>query len=258
MDFTKEQVYQMFDAKLFKYNPIINNYTKTLKLFDIAEYTNSTREVKLTLIINSLKEKYGVKNYDKIKNKDENYDDYIKRIIKNKRIQTTILKYNKLRSDSRDKYLKEKKETKLEFTLEELRKKWIDTKKIDLDYYIVGLYLFIPPLRSDYSGSILNDNTINLKTVKVKTGIDKVELPQELQEFKHLHGELTKINNNYFCKKIERATTKIFGKRLTINVFRKLAVKNVKDNGNDFNERMDLAKNMRHSPNISMNIYETK
>jgi len=144
------------------------------------------------------------------------------------------------------------------FTLKDLRKKWLETKKIDLDYYIIGLYIFKPAIRSDYAGSKLEDNIIKLKTIKVDTGINEVELPEELNDFKHLHNELTKINNNYLCKKVERASTKIFGKRLTINIFRKIWVANVKNANNELEERIELARQMRHTLFVSRDVYETK
>lgn len=165
---------------------------------------------------------------------------------------------------------------------------WHQSEARDVHKLIVGLYTFIPALRSDYrlgdkrGDKIVlparlkqhRDNPLNIvfqdgtwqigEERNTETGETIIDIPEELKGFSDdTWNKVMKTGNepktaNAFRKILYDATKAIFKKNETIGIYnlRKMWVRSVIDNGNNFEERMDLAEIMAHSPQMSREIYE--
>lgn len=130
--------------------------------------------------------------------------------------------------------------------LEHLRHIWIQRNIIDRHSLIIGLYLFLPALRSDYAKAFIQDNIIHIPLIKVNT--DKVithNIPQELLPYIHLFPTLPKLHKT-FANTVALSSKIIFNKTITINMFRRIwtefGLRTM-----TVSQQRQLAQNMNHS-----------
>lgn len=144
--------------------------------------------------------------------------------------------------------------------LEKLRAKW--RKYDDSDKYklIVGLYLYIPALRSDYINAKIENGFIVIpKMIKVQTiwpdGI-KIKIPKELLP---LIGsfELLSKNSHAFTQSLQTASKAIFNETFSIDFYRRCYTEwGLRKLTSTQNKQ--LAKDMNHSYEIHMSTYTPK
>ena len=138
--------------------------------------------------------------------------------------------------------------------LEKLRDIWYKRNIIDRHGLIIGLYLFLPALRSDYAESFIKDNLINITLSKINKGsVITREIPPELTPFLHLYKNLPSRHNT-FTNAVAIASRIIFDRTITINVFRRIwtefGLRTM-----TVSEQRNLAYNMNHSFEIHNRQY---
>ena len=141
-------------------------------------------------------------------------------------------------------------------SLEELRSTW-ENYRTCYEKFLVGLYLFIPALRSDYCNAQLIGDTIHIENL-VKQNTNKsmdIQLPTKLYHMRQYFMDIPQ-NHKVLSSHIIKASMKIFGEPLGINNYRRLWVDYQKRIDNDLDSRITLAKKMNHSLMTSKYIYE--
>lgn len=138
--------------------------------------------------------------------------------------------------------------------LEKLREIWKQRNIIDRHGLIVGLYLFIPALRSDYAESYIKDDVIYITLGKVNKGeIVSRKVPDELKSFMHIYKALP-TKRDVFANYVGISSKKIFGIKITINVLRRIwtefGLRTM-----SISEQRDLAYLMNHSWEMHMKEY---
>lgn len=254
-EYTEQEICIMFNnaARLLsEYNPknikekfkveykidINDNKEKFFKITDEKEII-----LKLSTVKNKIGEILSIFKYNTPLTEEQN-DDQLKL-----RITVDMLR-DKIGTIPKEKYDKELK-------LENLKKIW---KKYDKnDYYklIVGLYLFIPALRSDYiNGTIEKNNIVISNYVKVNKHLGAtIKIPNQLKsyikEFKHLPK-----NSNAFIAALRKASNDIFGKEYSIDIYRRAWGEfSIKMNETEIRK---IAKAMNHSYETHCLIYSPK
>jgi hypothetical protein len=141
--------------------------------------------------------------------------------------------------------------------LEKLREEW-NQHINNRDKLIIGLYIWLEPLRSDYADSKYENGYISVKLIKTNKDIEKkIKVPNELIELcENFYNSLPKLNNT-FVKTLSRASDKIFKRNITINDFRKIwtefGIRRM-----TLKQQKELAKNMNHSFATHMGHYTPK
>ena len=226
---------------------------------------------------NILNFKQTVKEMNDLKYKNNTKKTYAWEIVKvlqtlelTTRIKRVIDLYRNLGHTLQEEYLMNttkptKKEKENQLNLDQLRKIWLEKYQDTYEFFVVGLYIWMPARRSDYVNlELKKDENRNFifylpKQVKVnKTEEVFIQIPDELEkmDYPNYVNLLHKNTNNSFVKQIARYSKKIFDKDLTINLYRKIWVDYIKKNGNDLDDRIELAENMNHSLMTSKKVYE--
>lgn len=106
--------------------------------------------------------------------------------------------------------------------IEKLRDIWMKRNIIDRHGLIIGLYLWIPALRSDYAGSFIKDNFIHISLIKVNTDMIVTRaIPDILLPFIPFF-KLLPTRHNSFTNAVAIASKIIFNKNITINTYRRI------------------------------------
>lgn len=145
--------------------------------------------------------------------------------------------------------------------LENLRNIWLAAKVEDKYKLITGLYIWIPALRTDYINGEINvaKNQIVIKNfVKINTEDGTIiDIPPELIPIISSFELLNLTSRNTFIQQLRFASNIIFGKKLSIDIFRRswveFGARTMKQN-----EIANLAKKMNHSLAIHNTTYMPK
>ena len=196
-------------------------------------------------------------NHSNLNSQNKKISDYLvmlrnKKELTSKEIDDQVLLRAELHSIQRKRRAVPKEPFDKKLQLEKLREIW-KYHDDSVAKLIVGLYLFIPALRSDYKKSEYQDGTISLRTIKCKPRDIQIIVPEILIELcENFYDRLPK--HDYFIKYVQRSSTKLFQNDLGINDYRKIWA--------EFGHRTmtapdieELAFNMNHSLAIHNSEY---
>lgn len=173
-----------------------------------------------------------------------------------KQYRLRLIELAEIREKSLDNQEASKKEKDNYLPLVELRKRWKEMAD-SVDKLIVGFYIFYPPLRSDWSNvKLIGGKFVFDKFVKRKEDDNQGSLEKDvIEELVPLLKFIPDIptNNNSFSKKLGRITERYFGKKITINLFRKIHIFESKDKSRT--ERKTLANSMNHTIRVAETNY---
>lgn len=226
----------------------IKNYETTIKELESFYKNNNTIKTWIVKIINELKKKEPkVKNEIMIKYREEL-----------ERLQILYVEEKKTKVPT-------EKQKENYIPLEKLREIWLDSYEDTYEFFVLGLYIWLPAKRTDYVNLTLKKNKDGLyyfhlpKQIKVNQNksVD-IEIPEELEQINYEDYviRLRKTSNNSLVKQIKRYSKKIFEKEISINLFRKLWVDYIKNTDNSLDSRINLSNDMNHSIYTSKDIYE--
>jgi hypothetical protein len=149
------------------------------------------------------------------------------------------------------------RETMNYMSIREMKEIW-EGMDDGVDKLMLGFYLFYPPLRSDWSNVEIEGNYFVFdKFIKRKEGNNQGDLRKLIvPELKYNLRFLERIPrvNASFASRLVRITTKVYGKQIGINMFRKIYI--FENRNMSLAERKEIAKDMNHSVGISRLYYE--
>ena len=229
----------------------------------------------ITLLEENVKNKGTRLNYVKLLSKLTKHNEKL-----NKKYKLMIEKLNKeIKADVPNKLKKLKEETK-DIDYIGIKNKFIRGIKNDdydttLKEFILSIYLLHPPRRLDYNNMIYITNRKDMKDKQNYLLKEKNKYSFIFRDFKNVKSigeqeiKITnkiliniikkrdlKVNEKIYSKSkrtyqrdIEKITTEVFGKKLTINTLRKLHSSNL------FGGIQEDARKMSHSVNTKINNY---
>jgi hypothetical protein len=158
--------------------------------------------------------------------------------------------------DKIDNIPKEEYDTNLR--LENLKEIWEKYDKNNKYKLIVGLYLFIPALRTDYiNAKIDKTNFIISNYVKVNTDLGTtIKIPTELKEYINEFDNLPK-NSNAFKALLRTASKNIYNQEYSIDIYRRCWTEFSLRTMNTA-EIKKIAKAMNHSYEVHCLVYSPK
>ena len=147
-----------------------------------------------------------------------------------------------------------KKPFQVNLQLEKLQNIWYSRNIIDRNALIVGLFILMPPLRSDFAQAYIKEDVFHIPLIKVNKGtIITRAIPQQLKPYLEFFSELPKKYHS-FTNAVALASKQIFNQSITINMYRRIwteyGLRTM-----TISQQRELAKDMNHSFEIHNTQY---